>query len=149
MDETKEILSKLLDLSQRNSEAMEPPVPIVPVSIVVTTSCHDTNTNITNGTTTVSTMFANENRIVLHIDATIVSKAGGNNHDCDRHHPVPRLEGTVLHPGSLRQRGEYCLVQFQVVPDDNNTKTTSSYDMFHWQVKSVDFRRMGDAAVVR
>jgi hypothetical protein len=149
MDETKEILSKLLDLAQRKSEAMKPPVPIVPLSIVVTTSCHDKYNKNTNSTTTVSTMFADENRIVLHIDATVMSKTGGNNDDCDRHHPVPRLEGTVLHPGSLRKRGEYCLVQFQVVPDDNNSKTTSSYDMFHWQVTSVDFRRMGDAAVVR
>lgn len=146
-----------MDISQRNNEAMEPPVPIVPVSIVVTTSCHDNNNNNTD-TTASTAVFADENRIILHIDAIISSDTGSNDDDDDdsyhchhhlHHNPVPRLEGTVLYPGSLRERGEYCLVQFQVVPDDTNTKgrtTSSSHDMFHWEVTSVDFRRMGDAA---
>ena len=159
MDETHEIISKLLDISQRSHEAMEPPVPIIPVNIVVTTSCHDKYNENDNDTIASPGIFAHENRIILHIDAVIMSDTGGKYDDNEPHHrhpydhnPAPRLEGAVLYPGSLRERGEYCLVQFQVVPDDGNTTsstTSSSHDtMFHWEVTSVDFRRVGDAARV-
>jgi hypothetical protein len=45
-----------------------------------------------------------------------------------------RLEGTVLYPGSLKDRGDYCLVYLHVVEGEEET--------FRWQVKNVDFRQM-------
>lgn len=108
-------------------------------AIIVATSCHDTTSN---GMFLQShyheILLQEEHRLLLHVCAL-------------RRDPMeePRLEGKkTLYPGSLRERGEYCLVHLEVVPEDSNEfeGKTSTSSLFRWQVSSVDFRRVGDMA---
>lgn len=106
-------------------------------AIIVATTCRDSTSN---GMFLPShyheIMLQEEHRILLHVCALWRDAI-----------EEPRWEGNkTLYPGSLRERGEYCLVHLEVVSEDSNGREgkASASSLFRWQVSSVDFRRMGD-----
>jgi hypothetical protein len=149
LQEALQTVSNLLDLSSssiedgdksRNVTRNDDNVRLSSVpAIIVATTCHDTTSN---GMFLQShyheILLQEEHRLLLHVCAL-------------RRDPMeePRLEGKkTLYPGSLRERGEYCLVHLEVVPEDSNDieGKASTSSLFRWQVSSVDFRRVGDMA---
>ena len=109
----------------------------VPAIIVATTSCCDDSYDRASMLFHHASLLQEERRIILHIHAL----RGDSMEE-------PRWEGTkTLYPGSLRERGEYCLVHLEVVSEDGEIsagKSSSTPSLFRWQVSRVDFRRMGD-----
>ena len=106
-------------------------------AIIVATTCRDTTSNgLFQPSQYHETLSQEEHRILLHVCALWRGKM-----------EEPRWDDKkTLYPGSLRERGEYCLVHLEVVPEDSNSieGKSSTSSLFRWQVSSVDFRRVGD-----
>jgi hypothetical protein len=61
-------------------------------------------------------------------------------------HPLRECDGPVLLPGSLRERGEFCILELALI-DQHKTKTkpvvSTKHDRkFAWEVQAVKFHRM-------
>lgn len=60
-------------------------------------------------------------------------------------HPLRECGGPVLLPGSLRERGEFCILELALIDQKTTTKQSSAtkHDRrFAWEVQDVKFHRM-------
>jgi hypothetical protein len=113
-------LKEQLPSEQRNSLHLERSM-----AIVVTTAEEESYPN--NG---------DDDRILLHIQAATTTT---NNGDEKGSSSAPHYSSGILHPGSLKEHGDYCLVYISVVSTVANEASAS---LHRWQVQKVEFLQM-------
>jgi hypothetical protein len=79
-----------------------------------------------------------DDRILLHIQAATTTTTTTTTTTDEK---GPHYSSGILHPGSLKERGDYCLVYISLATT-TTTPTTANESIHRWQVQKVDFKQM-------